>query len=109
MFMSPEMKVLTLYIGTSQPGAKEKVVALISQRFASFTVISGDGYFRGIPEPMWFVRIATDKPLRVVETAEALRSALKQETVGIDFEGRYYTCTAENPAANLKKILEPSW
>jgi hypothetical protein len=104
--MSPEMKVLTLYIGTSQPSAKEKVVALINQRFDSFTVISGDGYFRGKPEPMWFVRIATDKPLLVVETAEALRSALNQETVGIDFEGRYYACTAVDPASDLKQLLE---
>jgi hypothetical protein len=104
--MPPEMKVLTLYIGTREPGAKHNVVALISQRFDSFTVISGDGYFRGKPEPMWFVRIASDKPLLVVETAEALRSALNQETVGIDFEGRYYACTAADPACGLKQILE---
>ena len=99
------MKVLTLYIGTSQPGAKEAVVKIIGAHFESFTVISGEGYFRGEAEPMWFVRIATDKPLQVVELAESLRKSLNQETVGIDFEGRYYPCTATDPATALKHIL----
>ena len=100
------MKVLTLYIGTSQPEAKDTVVKLISQRFDSFTVISGEGHFRGAVEPMWFVRIATDKSLLALETAEALRKVLNQETIGIDFEGRYYSCTAADPASDLAQILK---
>ena len=100
------MKVFTLYVGTTQPEAKDTVVKLISERFGSFTVISGEGYYHGQFEPMWFVRIATDKPLLAVETADALRSALNQEVVGIEFESRYYKCTATDPATALRIILE---
>src|SRR3954447_2447847 len=100
------MKVFTLYVGTTQPEAKDSVVKLISERFGSFTVISGEGYYHGQFEPMWFVRIATDKPLLAVETADALRSTLSQEVVGIEYESRYYKCTARDPASALRIILE---
>ena len=100
------MKVFTLYVGTTQADAKEIVVKLISERFGSFTVISGEGHHHGKFEPMWFVRIGTNKPLLVVETADALRTALKQEVVGIEYESRYYRCTAEDPASALRTLLE---
>ena len=100
------MKVFTLYVGTTQPEAKNTVVKLISGRFGSFTVISGEGYYHGEFEPMWFVRIATDKPLLVVETADALRSTLNQEVVGIEYESRNYKCTPEDAATALRIILQ---
>jgi|SRR3954467_10197743 hypothetical protein len=100
------MKVFTLYVGTTQPEAKNTVVKLISERFGSFTVISGEGYYHGQFEPMWFVRIATDKPMLVVETADALRSTLNQEVVGIEYESRYYKCTPEDAATALRIILQ---
>src|SRR5438045_2633251 len=100
------MKVFTLYLGTTNPDAKDAVVKLISERFGSFTVISGEGHYHGQFEPMWFVRIATDKPLLVVETADALRSALNQEVVGIEYESRYYKCTADDPATALRIVLQ---
>jgi hypothetical protein len=99
------LKVFTLYIGTTRPGAKETVVRIINERFPSFTVISGEGRFQGKTEPMWFVRIATDRPLEVLETASEIRSALQQETVGIEYESRYYRCSDEDTASALRTLL----
>jgi hypothetical protein len=98
-------KVLTLYIGTTKPNAKETTERIIGERFDSFTVISGDGYFKGGREPMWFVRIATDNPLLVLQTAQVLRTELEQESVGIEYESRYYRCTAADPGMELRKYL----
>jgi hypothetical protein len=99
------MKVFTLYIGTKQPGAKKKLLEILRKRFESFTVISGEGYFRGVAEPMWFVRLATDHPQKVLEIAEEIRSALQQDGVGIEYRSRYYRCTASDPAADLARRL----
>ena len=99
------MDVFTLYVGTSQPAAKETLGRILRERFESFTVISGEGYFRGEPEPMWFVRLATNDPQAVIATAEAIRAALHQDGVGIEHRGRYYRCTATDPASDLRKLF----
>ena len=100
------MKVFTLYIGTKQPGAKETLLEILRKRFESFTVISGEGYFRGAAEPMWFVRLATDHPQKVLEISEEIRSALRQDGVGIEYQSRYYRCTATDPASDLAEALK---
>jgi hypothetical protein len=100
------MKVFTLYIGTRKSGAHEIISRIIGERFDSFTVISGEGHFKSVTEPMWFVRIGTRTPLLVIETAEAIRVALEQESVGIEYSSRYYTCSAADPASGLKGMLE---
>ena len=99
------MKALTLYIGTRRRGARRTVVALMDQRFPSFTVIAGEGHFQGRSEPMWFVKIATLAPLKVLEAAEDIRAALNQENVGIEYAGEYYACTEEGPPKELKRLL----
>jgi hypothetical protein len=99
------LKVFTLYIGTTRPGAKDAIVRIINQRFPSFTVISGEGRFQGKTEPMWFVRIATNHPLDVLATASEIRSTLQQETVGIEYESRYYLCSEEDAASALRTLL----
>jgi len=99
------MKVFTLYVGTSRPAAKNLLLNILRKRFESFTVISGEGYFKGIPEPMWFVRVATDVPQIIFETAEEIRGALHQDIVGIEFQSRYYRYAKENPAQELQSLL----
>jgi hypothetical protein len=100
------MKVFTLYIGTSQPGAKETLLDILRKRFESFTVISGEGYFHGTAEPMWFVRLATDEQQKILEIAEEIRSTLQQDGVGIEYRSRYYRCTEQDPASDLSAVLE---
>lgn len=99
------MKVFTLYVGTSRPNAKENLVKILRQRFDSFTVISGEGYFKGIPEPMWFVRLATDAPRIIFETAEEIKSHLDQDIVGIEYQSRYYRYAKDDPALELQSLL----
>src|SRR3954451_5044213 len=100
------MKVFTLYIGTNRAGARKTIVHIIDERFPSFTVISGEGHFQGKTESMWFVRIATEEPLKVIETAEAIRVALNQEGVGIEYESRYYRCMEGDCAKELRNFLK---
>ena len=99
------LKVLTLYVGTTRRNAKETTERIIGERFDSFTVISGEGYFNGAREPMWFVRIATENPLLVLQTAQILRTELEQESVGIEYESHYYRCTAADPGMELTKYF----
>jgi hypothetical protein len=100
------MKVFTLYIGTRKSGAHEVISKTIGQRFGSFTVIEGEGHFNGTIEPMWFVRIGTKTPILVIETAEAIRRALDQESVGIEYSSRYYICSANDQASSLRALLK---
>lgn len=99
------MKSLTLYIGTRKRNARRTIVTLLDKRFPSFTVIAGEGHFQGRREPMWFVKIATLAPLKVLEAAEEIRSALNQENVGIEYAGEYYACTEEGAPKELKRLL----
>jgi hypothetical protein len=52
VFLEAFMKVFTLYVGASHPSAKATLLGLLERHFESFTVISGEGYFRGAAEPM---------------------------------------------------------
>jgi hypothetical protein len=99
------MKVFTLYVGTSHPHARETLLAILRNRFESFTVISGEGYFRGVPEPMWFVRLGTDESEKVFAIAEEIRSALHQDALGIEYQSHYYRCTENDSASDLKILL----
>jgi len=99
------MKVFTLYVGTGRPNAKPTLLAILRKYFESFTVISGEGYFRGEAEPMWFVKVSTDEYPRIFAVANSIRIALEQETVGIEYENHYYRCTVEDEASALKAVL----
>jgi hypothetical protein len=100
------LKTLTLYIGTRRRHARRTVVTLLDKRFPSFTVIAGEGHFQGKREPMWFVKIATLAPLKVLEAARDIRAALKQENVGIEYDGEYYSCNEDGPPKDLKRLLK---
>lgn len=89
-----------LYIGLSGEGcpgeaiAEERVVSLLEERFESFTITKGNGFFRGKPEPVLIVHIASGDPGKIVDAAATIRETLSQEGVGIAFRGRYHRVTA---------------
>lgn len=89
-----------------KPGAKESAQNILSKSFPSFTYIEGNGFFRGNLEPMLFVKVATMDSRRVIEVAENIRSALEQDSVGIEYENGYYKCTAADAASALAQKLE---
>jgi hypothetical protein len=95
--------MFTLYIGTKRDGAKSEVVRIVGEHFSSFTIIPGEGFFRGTNEPVWLVKIATEDCPRVIETAEQIRKTLDQDGVGIEYCNRYYRCTQADPASALIK------
>jgi hypothetical protein len=99
------VKVFTLYVGTGQPGAKDRLLLILRNHFESFTVISGEGYFRGAAEPMWFVKVATPEHQKVFDTAEEIRSALNQDVVGIEYQNHYYRYTETDRGSALLKLL----
>jgi hypothetical protein len=99
------MKMFMLYVGTKRPGAKETILKILREHFASFTLIEGEGQFRGSGEPMWLVKVATDAGLEVINVAVRLRRELGQDGVGIEFENRYYRCTEADEASGLRKLL----
>ncbi|HWD92526.1 MAG TPA: hypothetical protein VG938_09265 [Verrucomicrobiae bacterium] len=100
------MKIFTLYIGMNEPGAGENILRILGESFPSFTFIEGKGVFRGTLESMWFVKIATTDSRLAIRVAENIRSTLQQDSVGIEYDNRYYKCTAADPASDLAKRLE---
>jgi hypothetical protein len=94
---APEL--ITLFIGLSTPdggdpdSARTTAISLLGERFPSFTVTEGTGFFRGSKEPVLIAQIATTAPREVAEAAEIIRSALHQEGVGIAFRGLYHRAT----------------
>ena len=95
------MRLFTLYVGTNQASAKSEIVRIVCERFTSFTLIQGEGFFRGSAETVWLVKIATEDCPRVIETAAQIRQSLNQDGVGIEFGGRYYRCTQIDRASAL--------
>jgi hypothetical protein len=100
------MKMFTLYIGTNQTDAKNEIVRIVGERFNSFTLLQGEGFFRGAAEPVWMVKIATEDCSRVIETAAEIRQTLEQDGVGIECDGCYYRCTQPDPATALSKAWQ---
>lgn len=105
MTKSATGRVFTLYVGTDRAGARDTVVRLVAERFPSFTVIPGEGYFRGVAEPMWFIKIATFDAVSVAETAERIRIELKQDGVGVEVDNHYYRCTEDMSAKALLPLI----
>lgn len=95
------MQVFTLYVGSKQARARGEIVRIVAEEFSSFTIIEGEGFFRGTPEPSWLVKIAADDGLKVIRTAERIRAALDQDGVGIEMDGQYHRCTSEQCAVEL--------
>jgi len=94
-----KLEIATLFIGLSghkyptTDGAQEKVMEILSERFPSFTMTEGAGYFRGNKEKTLLVHIAIEQPQEVVAAASLIREVLQQEGVGIGFRGHYFRAT----------------
>ena len=95
--------MFTLYVGTTQDGAKSNITRIVGEQFPSFTILQGEGFFRGTAEPVWMVKIATEDCQRIIETAAQIRQTLNQDGVGIEVDGRYFRCTQADPASALSK------
>ena len=89
------MRVFTLYIGSKKPQARDELIRILSEHFPSFTVIAGEGFFRGSAEPAWMVKIASDDKVKVIHAAAMIREVLGQDGVGIETDGEYYRCSEE--------------
>ncbi len=96
------MRMFTFYIGA---GSEEQIVSVLEQWFESFTLLQGQGVFRGQREGMWLVKLASADPVRVIQAAEELRFTFGQDGVGIEYAGRYFRVTAVDAATELKKLL----
>ena len=101
------MRLFSLYVGTNQPGAKREILRFVGASFASFTLIQGEGFFRGAAEPVWVIKIATDDVQAVLATAAQIRAALDQDGVGIEHAGQYHRVTKDDPAAALRRLFRP--
>ncbi len=103
---SPIPELIGLFIGlTSEEDnnpekARETASGLLTGRFPSFTVTEGTGFFRGTREPVLVAWIATTAPQEVAEAAAAIRTALRQEGIGIAHRGLYLRAT-ENHTPQL--------
>ncbi len=100
------MRLFTLFIGTNRTDAKAVVINIVGGRFESFTLLAAEGCFRGETEPAWLIKLATDDVGKVIETAARIREALGQDGVGIEYSGRYYRCTATDPASALSRTVK---
>lgn len=94
------MKLFRLYIGTRhEEGAfsvaqlREAIVRTLQPHFPSFTLLGGEGWFRGIPEPGLTVVVATDDLPRLLDAASELRSLLRQDGIGLEFSSHYHRVT----------------
>ena len=100
------MMMLTLFVGTRQEGAKEKVFTMVREQFESYTIIEGQGYYQGRGEPVWEVKIATADPIAVLNLAGRIREELHQESVGIEHAGHYHRLTCDHPADELRQLIQ---
>jgi hypothetical protein len=100
------MRLFTLYVGTKQRGAKQLIIRLVGERFASFTLLRGEGFFRGVAEPVWIVKIATDDFRSVLAAASQIREVLNQDGVGVEHAGQYHRVTEDDAASALSRRLQ---
>jgi hypothetical protein len=82
-------KVHALYVAAPE----QDVVAVVAERFEGFTVFTETGYYKGEPEPMVVVQVATDDGEAVIALGRTLRETFNQEGVGYVVDGVYRRIT----------------
>ena len=93
------MKMFQLHIGSNSPDGsispetQLSIQAAVAKEFPSFSILKGQGFFRGKAEDLLIVKIATDQEPAVFQLASTLRAALAQEGIGIEHDGRYTRVT----------------
>ena len=107
------MKLFTLYVG-SVP-RKQSLTAvtlrllqeLLAPTFASFTVVEGEGVFRGQAERAFVVKVTTFDAPTFLREVEKLRDNLDQEGIGIEHEGRYHRVIEGGDVRKLMQDMYP--
>ncbi len=98
---SAGQRVHLLYLANTEGDAataldRDRLVAVMAARFASFTIMAGEGVFEGRRRPVLVVRVRSDSTDAVVATAQELCLAFAQRFVGIETEGRYLRVYADD-------------
>jgi hypothetical protein len=97
------MRLVTLYIsaGTQDQVPEARVAGIAAGYFESFTLLPGSGYYRHQRESMWVLIVATQDVGRVLALAQEYRQAFDQEAIGVEYEDRYFRCTAHTTVSDL--------
>ena len=98
---SAGQRVHVLYLANTEgDGAtaldRDRLVAVMAERFPSFTLMDGEGVFEGRRRPVLVVRVRSDSTDAVVATAQRLCLEFAQRFVGIETEGRYLRVYADD-------------
>lgn len=110
----PPFPLISLYIGARNgqaiilPFDRGTILSKTSAVFESFSIFEGRGCFRGKPEEIIRVDIATNRSRAVLELAADLRASLDQDGIGIASQGRYVRMTAEIAADHIKSRRDKS-
>jgi len=107
------MKTFTLYVGSAPRSPSSPTVTLnhlqrlIAPIFHSFTVIEGEGIFRGQAEHTFLVKVTTFDVIAFLDEVEKIRRALDQEGIGIEHEGSYHRVVEGGDPGKLMVNLYP--
>lgn len=75
-----------IYIGSNNVShilEVEKAVQVISQMFEGFTIMQGQGYWKGKSEDSLIAEIEEQQESKVVDLCKKLAGVLRQEAVGL--------------------------
>lgn len=78
----------SLYVGSGRSGTlsdgdKREILAACAARFASFTCLEAQGYFRDVSEQTLVIQIASPSPDEVIDLAYAIALLRGQLGVGV--------------------------
>ncbi len=98
---SAGQQVHLLYLANTEGDAttpldRDRLVAVVQERFPSFTLMDGEGVYEGRRRPVLVVRVRSDSTDAIVATAQRLCVAFAQRFVGIETEGRYLRVYADD-------------
>lgn len=91
----------TLYVGSPNDTHKldsptlQNVKDIISKHFESFTYFKARGVYKGTEEDTVVITIADAQEAKVYELGRELCSYLKQDAVGIVYDGTYQKITTD--------------
>jgi len=98
------LELFKLYVGSlDSKSAEDTVTEVVGNLFESFTLLKGEGFFQGTREPVYFVRIATDDVEKILAVASEIRDRLKQDEVGVEYDGVYFRCTVSDRGDALRR------
>jgi len=94
-------KVHLLYLANTEGDGdsaldRDRLVAVMQERFPSFTLQEGEGVYEARRRPILIVRVRTDSTDAIVATAQQLCVEFAQRFVGIETEGRYLRVYADD-------------